>query len=79
MKFFSILFTFSLMGSALAAQEATNEGTHGGLQFLFNKTNKTIVIEIGDFLPTPYRLGPGESAAAVVTTDRQAITIRSVE
>ncbi len=62
----------------VAAESAVNAQS-GGLQFIYNKSNKTIVIELGDFFPTPYKLAPGESTIAVVSSDRQAITIRSAE
>lgn len=61
------------------ASEAAVNAQSGGLQFIFNKSNKTVVIELGDFFPTPYKLAPGENTIAVVSSDRQAITIRSAE
>lgn len=60
----------------IAADSAINVQS-GGLQFIFNKSDKTVVIELGDFFPTPYKLDPGQSTIAVVSSDRQSITIRS--
>ena len=79
------LFSSSLFADALydqapqIAAEAVNNAAGGGLQFIFNKSNKTVVIELGDFIPTRYTLNPGEHTIAIVTTDRQAITIRSAD
>ena len=50
----------------------------GGLQLIFNKSNKTVVIALGDWFPTPYTIGPGQSSVVYVSTDQQAITIQSV-
>ncbi|MBL7480420.1 hypothetical protein [Legionella bononiensis] len=62
----------------IASESAVNS-LDGGLQFIYNKSNKTVIIELGDFFPTPYKLAPGESTIALVSSNRQAITIRSAE
>ena len=62
-----------------SASESAVNLQGGGLQFIYNKSNRTVVIELGDFFPTPYKLEPGQSTIAVVSSDRQAITIRSAD
>ncbi|KTD42515.1 hypothetical protein [Legionella quateirensis] len=62
----------------IASESAVNS-LSGGLQFIYNRSNKTVIIELGDFFPTPYKLAPGDNTIAVVSSDRQAITIRSAE
>jgi hypothetical protein len=62
----------------IAGKALTNTKA-GGFQFIYNKSNRYVVIELGDFFPTPYRLAPGETTMAYVSTDRQAITIRSAD
>jgi hypothetical protein len=61
------------------AEDSIKAVSGGGLQLIYNKTNKTVVVELGDWFPTPYKLAPGQSTMAYVSTDRQAITIRSAQ
>lgn len=79
MDFFRAGLIVALLYSTQVGAAAESQGLKSGLQVLSNKTDKTVTIEIGDFLPSRYTLAPGQSTIAYVSTDGQTITIRAVK
>lgn len=79
MKFSRIagLAALVLVSNVVLAEEDTKR-LNSGIQYIVNKTDRTVTVAIGDFVPTPYTLAPGESTVAYVSSDRQTITIRAV-
>jgi hypothetical protein len=74
-----MLGTLILMFSSSLVVAENDKNLKSGLQLVENFSDKTVVIEIGNFLPTSYRLSPGQSTVVYVSSDRQTITIRSAE
>lgn len=78
-----ILFSTTLFAedsfekSGQVAADSINSTSGGGLQFIFNKSDKTIVIAFGNFFPTSFTLKPGENTVIPVSSDRQNIIIHS--
>jgi hypothetical protein len=66
-----------LVSSAALAEEEKTQ-LNSGIQYIVNHSDRTVTVAIGDFVPTPYTLAPGEATVAYVSSDRQTITIRTV-
>ncbi len=77
-KLLSMLL-LALFTTSLVAAEIPKLSENGGMQFIKNDSNRTVVIALGDFFPTPYTLAPGSSTIAYVSTNRQKITIMAVD
>lgn len=79
MKLSSIVGMAALVlasNTVLAEEDKTK--LDSGIQYIINQTDRTVTVALGDFFPTPYTLGPGDSTIAYVSTDRQTITIRDI-
>lgn len=78
MYFKNFLFAIAAGTTLCASAAMTHKNDYLGYFYAYNDTKHTITLEVGNFFPIPYTIGPNSYQTIFVSTNNQNIHIKKI-